>query len=223
MEVKNYPKFTYLYGIIACLILYYIDQILQTNYLSKSLTKILLFLIIPLTIIIKQKKNIIRQNINKLKQNKINKKAIALSILSAAIIILTYILIRNHLNIENITKDFFEKYQFTKNTIIIGAIYLIFINSLIEEIFFRGFIYQTNMNKKSNVFSALLFALYHLANFNMWANIPIILSLLIGLFLSGLVLNYFTKKDSHIFSAWIIHLIADLAIVIAGFHLLGIY
>jgi membrane protease YdiL (CAAX protease family) len=95
-------------------------------------------------------------------------------------------------------------------------------NALLEEYFFRGFIFFNLENKYfAYTFSALAFSIYHISNFKNWFtdNLLIIIPL-VGLFLSGILFNYLDSKSKDIYNSYIPHFAADLAIVIIGYFII---
>ena len=105
----------------------------------------------------------------------------------------------------------------------LASLYVIFVNTLLEEVFFRGFVflrlYRSGNTVFAYLFSALLFALYHAYIFTATFSPPLIVITIFGLFLSGLLLCYLNARANNIFNGWITHTIASAAIMIVGFCL----
>ena len=111
---------------------------------------------------------------------------------------------------ENITKD---------NFILVYG-YIIFVNSFLEEIFYRGLAFVEYRSifgtKFAYIFSSLLFSLYHISIISSWFN-PFIFVLIIALlFVAGLILDYITEKCNSYIAAWIIHMTANMSINTIG-------
>ena len=111
------------------------------------------------------------------------------------------------------------------SNIVFAAIYLSFINSFIEEFFFRGFIYQhfSSINGTLGyIVSGALFSIYHvLVMFTIFNWIMGVLSI-IGLMIVGIGLAYMNKSNKSIINSWIVHIFADLAVVTIALYLLMI-
>ncbi len=109
---------------------------------------------------------------------------------------------------------------------ILAAVYTIFVNSLIEEYFFRGFIFQgllkKGWNKRAFIISSSAFAIYHVSVFKAWFGIGLMMVMLLGLFAGGLIFAYFVKKTKSLFASWFIHISADLALIVFGFWILDL-
>ena len=105
------------------------------------------------------------------------------------------------------------------------AAYIILCNSLLEEIFFRGFAFLALRRRASDkfacLFSALTFALYHVSIMDNWFH-PVWFGLFIaGLAVAGCLFNFLDRKGS-IWCGWLVHASANLAINLIGFRMFGI-
>jgi membrane protease YdiL (CAAX protease family) len=136
-------------------------------------------------------------------------------------------MLQSVIDVSLIAKDFSERMALTKKMIIFAGLYTIVVNFFIEELFFRGFVFQgllkSGLNKGAYIISSLAFALYHISNFKTWFNIWLTILVIFGLFVGGLIFSYFVKKTDSFLASWLIHLSADLGIIIIGFRILGIY
>jgi len=114
----------------------------------------------------------------------------------------------------------------TKDNFLFVALYITSINSLLEEFFFRGFSFlslkEVSSRKIAYIFSALAFAIYHVAIMNNWFTPPLFILLIVSLFIAGLLFNYLNERFNNIYVSWIVHMSANLAINTVGFILFGI-
>ena len=106
------------------------------------------------------------------------------------------------------------------------ALYISFMNSLLEEFFFIGFAFIL-LKEKTNqtfayVFSAGLFAFYHVGMTNGWFNGFIYILAMLGLFIGGYIFNYLNDKCKNIYPSWLVHMFANFAINTVGCILFGI-
>lgn len=227
MEDRQNAKIAVL-AILSCAMLYFIEQVLQANYLWKTMAKVSLFLLVPLIFI----HFVIRMPILKfLNLKAIDVKNLRLGflfgLLSMGIVIAAFFLFQPLIDGGAILDDLIERQQITKEIFIFIAIYITFVNSLLEEFYFRGFLFL-NFYEKGNplfsyVFSALLFAVYHVAIFATWFNIGITFLALLGLFIAGLLLNWLNTKSKNFLNSWIFHIFADIGVMIIGFYLFGFF
>jgi membrane protease YdiL (CAAX protease family) len=119
-----------------------------------------------------------------------------------------------------------ENIGVTGKNFLFVSLYISFVNSLLEEFFFRGFAFltlQRSVGKKfAYVFSAASFALYHIAMMIGWFSIGLFLLVMAGLFIGGLLLNYLNAKSQTVYPSWLVHMFANFAINTIGFLLFGI-
>ncbi len=221
METKMFTKQISLLVIIACVVMGIVDAVVQPGYAVKSAIKIVMFLLIPVIYGITNK----QANIKKL--IKPDKKgftiAIALGLAVYAVVLGAYFAFRNVFDFSALTKSLNETTGVNKSNFIWVALYISFINSLLEEFFFRGFSFITlkkyTSRKFAYIFSSLVFALYHIAMMIGWFGIPVILISLVGLFVGGMIFNRFDEKNENIYLSWLIHMFANFATNTIGFIL----
>lgn len=113
----------------------------------------------------------------------------------------------------------------TAETFPVVAVYITLINSLLEEIFFRGFAFLTLRQHAGNrfayVFSGISFALYHVSIMDGWFH-PIWFGLfLAGLAVAGMLFDWLDRRGS-IWCGWMVHMAANLAINLIGMRMFGI-
>lgn len=220
-------KLIYIISILSCLLLYFVEQHLGVSYLVKSSIKITLFIIIPLIYIYKVKNQTLRKalNIEKFSLKQFS-AGTALGIGAFLVLLVAYFFLQGQINLDKIMVELKENVNVTKSTFVFIAFYITFINSLMEEFFFRGFIFMNLFEKGDKtaayIFSALLFSLYHIAMFKTWFN-PLITALaLLGLFVTGLIFNWLSVKSKNFINPWIVHIFGDAAIMVIGFKMFGI-
>lgn len=210
--------------LVCCLIMGIIDAVVKPQYMMKSIIKIFLFLICPIVYSIYDKE----LNIKLL--FKANKQGLIVAFLSGISIFIFilggYFLIGSFFNLSNITLSLTKNIGVNKNNFLWIAIYISFINSLLEEFFFRGFSFFTlkdNTSRKfAYIFSSSVFAFYHIAMMIGWFDIVLFILLLSVLFVGGLIFNYFNEKYENIYISWLIHMFANFAINSIGFILFSI-
>lgn len=152
-------------------------------------------------------------------------KGLIIGLGSAGVIIATYLLLRQGLDLDGIAKDLIEKSKVTPMNFIFIGLYITLGNSLLEEYFFRGFVYfslhDLGFKRTALVFSATLFAAYHLAIFSTWFSLGYMALALVGLELIGLVYAWINFKSRSIVNSWIAHALADSAIIAIGLKMFG--
>jgi len=207
--------------VFACICMGIVDAILQPGYFIKSVIKILLFLLLPVLYTFYDK----NCNLKKLFIPDKNGTFIALGLGAGvyAVILAAFLLFRNVFDFSSLTSSLTAGTGVNKSNFIFVAIYISFVNSLLEEFFFRGFSFltlkQVSGRKLAYTVSSALFALYHIAMMIGWFALPVVLLSLAGLFAGGLIFNYFNEKYNNIYLSWVIHIFANFATNTIGFIL----
>ena len=207
--------------VFACLCMGLVDAIIQPGYLTKSAIKIALFLLLPALYSLSDKKcDLKRLFIPNAKGFGV---ALALAAMVYAFILCAYLVFKNVFDFSSLTSSLTESTGVSKDNFIFVAIYISFANSLLEEFFFRGFAFLTLKKLASRqfayIFSASMFALYHIAMMIGWFGLPVLLLTLLGLFAGGVIFNYFNEKYDNVYMSWLIHMFANFAINTIGFML----
>ena len=135
-----------------------------------------------------------------------------------------FLLLRPWLDLSSITGNLGAKEGITAATFPFVALYISFGNSFLEEFFFRGFAFLTLRRSSPRLawlFSALAFALYHIAIMDGWFSPALFLLLTAALVVAGLLFNWLDRQGS-LWPGWLVHMAANLAINTIGLHLFGI-
>jgi len=221
-------KYIILSSLIACFLLYFVEQVLVVSYVMKTMIKILFFIFIPYIYM----KIIKRQQVSKaINYKNIDKHHLKMGflfgILSFLIILITYYVLRNIINLQSISEDLQNKSKITASSFIFVGLYITLGNSFLEEYFFRGFIflnlYELKSKKCAYIYSSLLFGLYHIGIFKTWFNIELVGLALIGLISIGFVFNWLDTKSKNFINSWIVHILADSAIILIGLKMFGLF
>lgn len=210
--------------VIFCCIMAIVDGVLKADYFIKSAIKLVLFLGFPALYALTEKELKITPLF------KFNKRSMGLSIglsISVYLIIVGgYTILKDVFDFSQITKSLTENIGVTRNNFIFVSLYISFINSLLEEFFFRGFAFLTLKQVTSRCFayffSASAFAIYHIAMMIGWFSMELLFLVLLGLFAGGMLFNYLNEKTGNIYPSWLVHMFANFAINTIGFILFGI-
>lgn len=210
--------------IISCIIMAYVDAVILPPYFLKSLLKIITFLALPF-LLCGFDKSLSFKSVFKL-----DKKSLRLSLILGAlvyvIILGAYLTIGKLFDFSNVTNALNANIGVNKGNFLYVALYISFINSLLEEFFFRGFAFlnlkRVFSKRFAYIFSSITFALYHVAMMVSWFD-PLLFILLIGsLFCAGLIFDFLNDKYENIYCSWLVHMCANFAINTVGFMLFGI-
>ena len=207
--------------IIACIVMGIVDAVIQPGYAIKSAIKIIMFLLIPIVC------GLFLKEFNIKNLMKPDKKglciAICLGFVIYGVVLGAYWIFKDVFDFSALTGSLNETTGVNKSNFIWVAIYISFVNSLLEEFFFRGFSFITLKKLTSRrfayVFSSMVFALYHIAMMIGWFGLPVILISLVGLFIGGMIFDRFDEKSENIYLSWLIHMFANFATNTIGFIL----
>lgn len=210
--------------VVFCIIMAVIDGVWQASYATKSALKFIMFLGFPALYMIFDK------NLKFKPLFKINKKGIKLALglgVGVYIVILGgYLLLKDVFDFSGITQSLTDGIGVNNSNFIFVSVYIAFVNSLMEEFFFRGFAFlalkRVSTRRFAYLFSAGVFSLYHIAMMIGWFSPLAFIIVMAGLFLGGLIFDYLNEKTGTIYPSWLVHMFANFAINTVGFMLFGI-
>lgn len=210
---------------IACISMFAIESFIAPSYLIKSSIKLVVF---SLPIILYTKMfgfRSIRNQFSNLKFSKL-KLIFIFAICVYFFIISLFFLLKDYIDLDVIRNNLLAKENITASNFVYVSLYISFVNSFLEELFFRGFMFLSLTKSGSRRFayliSSLVFSLYHVAIISAWFNIWIFILIIVGLMFVGYIFNYITEKLDSFLASWIVHIFANLAINTIGFMMLGI-
>lgn len=210
--------------VFCCLVMAIVDGIIRPDYAIKSVIKIVLFLLAPVLYSMYDK-NLRLKSVLKFKKKDI-KLTVGLAVAVYVVVLAAYFVTKNIFDFSGVTKSLESNIGVTGDRFIWVALYISFINSFLEEFFFRGFAFLTirrlTTRRFAYVFSALMFTLYHIAMMGGWFSIWVYIIIMAGLFVGGLIFDYLNERNETIYSSWMVHMFANFAINTVGFILFGI-
>lgn len=225
-EIKKQGEIAKISGIVVvfCAIMAIVDGVLQADYFMKSAIKLVLFLGFPALYAA------FNRNLQIKPLFVLNKKgvllAVPLCISVYAVILGGYMLLKDVFDFSAITGALTGNIGVTRDNFVFVSLYISFVNSLLEEFFFRGFAFLTlkklSTRRFAYLFSAAVFSLYHVAMMIGWFSVEVFVIVLAGLFAGGLIFNFLNEKSGTIYPSWFVHMFANFAINTIGFMLFGI-
>lgn len=210
--------------ILFCAVMAVVDGVIQANYFVKSAIKLVLFLAVPATCTMFDK----NLNFKALFVPEKHGLALALGLGAAVYVVILggYLLLKDVFDFSSITRSLTGNIGVNSENFVFVSLYISFVNSLLEEFFFRGFAFLT-LERVTSVrfaylFSAAIFALYHVAMMIGWFSFGVFAIVLAGLFAGGLIFNFLNAKSGTVYPSWLVHMFANFAINTIGFMLFGI-
>ena len=210
-------------ALLCCGAMTLVDGVIMPGYLIKSLLKITLFLLVPFLC------SVLFGEVEFCSLFRWNKKGILTALLLGGLlygmILGAYFAVSPFFDFSGIADSLTQTAGVTRDNFLWVSLYISFVNSLLEEFFFRGFIF-TNLKKSSNRLlaygiSSLLFSLYHTAMMLGWFSLPLFLLVLVGLFAGGVIFNYLNERYDSLVVSWGVHMFANFSINTIGFLLLS--
>lgn len=208
--------------LLSCAVMALVDSVIQPGYAVKSIIKLIMFLLIPV-LIAKTDKSIHLKSLFRFQRQGIG-QALVLGIGIFILILGGYFLLSTFMDFSGIVGALSENAGVGEGNFLFVALYISFINSLLEEFFFRGFLF-INLKKQLSryhayLISSLAFSLYHVAMMIGWFQLWLFLLILLGLVIGGMIFNYLDETQETIYTSWFTHMFANFAINTIGFILM---
>lgn len=209
-------------AIAACAVMSLIDGVLRPGYAVKSAIKLVLFLLLPLLVSRLDRQLLFTQLFRPKKRGLLI--ALGLGVGIYGVILGAYFLIGPYFDFSGIAASLTANAGVTADNFLYVSLYISFVNSLLEEFFFRGFLF-TNLKRHASplfahLFSAGIFALYHVAMMTGWFSPVLFVLVMAGLTVGGMIFNRLNEKLDTIYASWLTHMFANFAINTIGFILL---
>ncbi len=211
-------------SLFSCVMMAAIELLWKPNYFYKSICKIGLFGGTILWMCLKEKRS--PSFFFKIQNKRQLLKAILLAVAVYVLILFVYGILGSKIDFSQMLNGLSQKEGISAKNFIWVTLYISCVNSLLEELLFRGYAYgflKEDMPEwQASLFSAGLFAIYHVAIMVNWFSIWLFLLLLAGLFVAGLLFNYLDHEGG-ILPSWLLHISANLAINTIGCLLVGVF
>lgn len=223
MNKKNYL----IVSVILCsLLMTGFDTFLNLDYFLRSGIKVVMFLLIPMCYFLMYK-----EDVQKIKQLFIPKKrdlliAAGLGIGVYIIIMTAYLIFKGMIDLNSIKDALLSSVGVNAENFVFVALYISFVNSLLEEFFFRGYAFILLKDEVkpffAYVFSSIMFSFYHVGMTMNWFSPVIYVLAMAGLMIGGIIFNALNDHCGNIYTSWLVHMCANFAINTVGLILFGI-
>lgn len=210
---------------IACIVMFVIEKYIAPNYFVKSGIKLFVFAL-PIFIYMKMfgKEKILDQ-ITNFKRKEL-KKILFFALGVYVFIIVMHMLLKNYIDLETIKSHLLARENVSADNFLYVCVYISFINSFLEELFFRGFIFlrlaKLGFKRSGYFISSMAFSIYHVAIISSWFNVWIFALIIVGLVIVGYIFSHVAEKTDSFIGPWLLHVFANLGINTIGFIMLGI-
>ena len=225
MKKRNMLLITVL-SFIVCAIHAVILNTQYNNYVLTSAIKLIAFILCPMIYFSVTKTGKIEDLILRIGHKKYIKQALWFSVIVFAFILVGFIVVRSQLERDMIVRALLDIGITSKNYPLV-FVYIVFVNAALEELFFRGFvfltIYRGGHKRYAYIYSAVLFALYHVAVVKEGVTIGALIMTVAGLAVAGLIFNELTRRCKSVVGSLAVHIAANVAINLIGVYYLYFY
>ena len=206
--MKREAKSILLAVILACVAMAMVETVFMPGYVIKSAIKLVLFG--GSALLLGGRGLFRREGLG---------FAAALGVGIYGFLLAAFAVFRPFIDLEAIAAGMLEKEHISGSNFLWVALYISVVNSLLEELLFRGLAYLRLREYTSEgfamVFSGLAFSLYHVAMLSGWFLWWVHALCLLGLFVGGLIFNRLDRRGS-VLPSWLAHAAANLAINTIG-------
>ncbi len=202
-----------------------VDAFLKPDYWTKVPLKLGFFLVIPLLYFFIAKEG---KSLKELFRFRFKTMlwALAFGLAIYGVILGGYFATRGWIDFQSITGTLTEDNGISAENFLWVSLYISFMNSFLEEFFFRGFAFLALQKhtgyRFANFFSAALFAAYHTGMLVLMFEWWILPLLFFGLFAGGLIFNFLNRKGGNLYTSWFCHMFANFGINTVAFILFGL-
>ncbi len=223
MEKKNLTALPLIaVALLCCAAMTLVDGVLRPGYGVKSAIKIALFLLLPL-LLARFDRDVELRALFRFRRKGFG-VALGLGLLVYGVILGAYFLLVPFFDFTPIAALLSENAGVDRGNFLFVSLYISFVNSLLEEFFFRGFLFL-NLRRRTTrafayLFSAALFAAYHVAMMIGWFSSILFALAMLGLTAGGVIFNALNERQGTIYTSWLVHMFANFAINTVGFILL---
>jgi len=220
MNKRNKSIYIIVSVLLLSLTVSFVDAFIKPDYFTKVFVKVIAFLAIPISYFIINKDEFSEFKKLFFPNKKDFKKTIFISLSVYLTIVFGYFIVRNFLDFSNVTTNLMGNMGIDLSNYLYVTLYISFLNSFLEEFFFRGYSFITlkkHTNKKfAYIFSSSLFAIYHIGMMLESFYLPTLILAIIALFIGGCIFSYLNEKTNNIYPSWIVHMFTNFGLNTVG-------
>lgn len=195
----------------------------ESNYFFSSLYKLIFLFPIVFAVYFEKKrlKTALFENFSINSFKKHLRISLVLGLLLATIYLLSFFIFKSYLDLEFVKEKLSLLIDLDAKKLIFVGAYIIIINSLLEEFFWRSFLFakfKTIAPKALAYFiPALAFSFHHVMFYYNWFTLPFFITVTIGLIAYSLIMNKIFDYSKDLFSCWLIHALVDIVQITIAF------
>jgi len=151
----------------------------------------------------------------------------AIGLLLAGIYFGAFELSKGYIDFQHIAGQLSGAAQIGVENILLIGVFIVFVNSLLEEYFWRGFLFD-EVNHLAGPWLAygltgLAFSFHHIMFYYNWFSFPLFVLVSMGLIGYSLIMNAIFQRYRDLFSCWLVHAIADVSQILIALMVLGFF
>lgn len=217
MKAKHQMLLLLILIILPPLFIVLSHRFFDANYISSSIYKIIFLSPIAFRLIVEKKQ--LKQSFTQYFSTETFKKnflqTMGIGTLLASIYLVSFYLFKDYLNLQNTINQLSKMASINATNIIAIGLYIIVINSLLEEFFWRGFLFdKLNILIKpwmAYLLTGFAFSFHHIVFYYNWFSLPFFITITIGLTGYAIIMNWVFQRKKDLFTCWLIHAFADMA------------
>jgi membrane protease YdiL (CAAX protease family) len=217
MNAKKQTALLFSLIILPVVILFLSSGLVKANYFFTWIYKLLYLFPIFYGLYI-ERKTLKQSLFENFSFRRFKKKVIlmlGIGIIIAAIYVAAFFLLKGHLDLQLIAAELGAFASINLNNIIFIGISIIIVDSLLEEFFWRGFMFD-RMRKLMKPWIAYLitgiaFSFHHIMFYHGWFNLTFFIIATFGLAAYAMIMNYIFQRYKDLLSCWVVHAFADIA------------
>jgi uncharacterized protein len=210
--------------ILACAIMTVVELAFTPTYFIKSVIKVTIFLgvIVGFSLLNKDRSILATLKVSRLADLR---TPLLLGVAAWGVIVGGYFIANACFDLSVFRQALVGAEQINRDNFIAVGCYMALGNSLLEEVFFRGFaglsLRRWVSGRVACVFGSLMFALYHLSLMDGWFGWSLTSALILGCAAVG-VFFYRLDRRGRIYNSWFVHMGANFGLNTAGLIMLGL-
>lgn len=214
--------------LLPVFIIVLVRQSSQANYLFSSSYKIIFLFPLFSRFIIDKK--IFKESLFEGFSFEVFKKNVAvvlcMGIGLAAVYLMGYFFLKQSLKIGVMVAQLNQSASINAKNIIFIGLYIIVFNSLLEEFFWRGFMFKELKELigpwMAHAFTGIAFSFHHIMFYFNWFGYTLLILVTAGLIIFTILMNFIFQRYQDLFSCWLIHGMVDTVQVFIALRIFGI-
>ena len=228
MDTKKQTTLLLILLIVPPIVIFLSRQLFAANYIFSSIYKIIFLFPLFFRLFIEKKtlKHSLFKNFSFKRFKKYIFSIIPIGVILASIYVSSFLLFKDWLDLQIIVTKLHELISLNISNLIFIGLYIVIVNSLLEEYFWRGFMFE-KLRKlikpwMAHIFTGIAFSFHHIMFYYNWFNMTFFLIVTIGLIFYAIMMNFIFQRYKDLLSCWLVHSFVDIAQIFIAFKIFGL-